>query len=116
MDVLDTINLIHVLIIVLPGFFLLKGYGYKPKSIFEHLMLSTFWGIFVFMLMEVLHIYVLDAAKDLQDLIEQPYAGAIIFSIGGLTVGWIARKIAQSPKFKHCVRKIKSAADNSSKA
>ena len=64
------------------------------------------------MLMEILHIHILDSAKELQDLIEQPYAGAVIFSVGGLGVGLLARKVKQSSKFKHCVQKIKSSADS----
>lgn len=42
-----------ILFFSLPGFMLLKGYGYEAKNGYDHLMMSLFWGTIWFLFMGV---------------------------------------------------------------
>lgn len=70
------IELFVLLIFTMPGFFLIKIFSKKSRSGFEHSILSLFSGI----LLMTLYYYILPNDK-FNILIQNPIAGAIIFSI-----------------------------------
>ena len=90
MDIANTINLLHVLIIVLPGFFLLRGYDYKTKNSFEYIMFSTLCGILVLAITS-LYYDAIQLPENIQDMINHPYVGALILVCYGWLIGRMAK-------------------------
>jgi hypothetical protein len=60
----------------MPGFFFVRTFSKTRKSDFEYLMFSMFWGI----LLMVLFYKILPVTK-FTPLLNNPYAGAVIFSV-----------------------------------
>lgn len=80
---LISLDLATLLLFTMPGFFFLRAMGYKTSSDLTYFMYSMFWGI---LLMVFVYRYLLSIEK-LGQLIENPYAGAMIFSILAWLVG-----------------------------
>jgi hypothetical protein len=76
------IDPIIFLIFAMPGFFFLKVLGIKFNSQFDQMMLSLFWGG----LLMVLYYRFIPIEK-FNSFIENPYSGAIIFSL--ITIGMV---------------------------
>ncbi len=74
------------LIFVIPGFFFLKTLGIKCNSQFDHFVLSFFWGV----LLIVLYYKVIPIEK-FNSIIENPYSGAIIFSLLTIFIVFLAK-------------------------
>lgn len=90
---LISLDLATLLLFTMPGFFFLRGMGYKSTSDLAYFMYSMFWGI---LLMVFVYRYLLSIER-LAQLIENPYAGAVIFSMVAGMVGVFIRSI--KPKF-----------------
>jgi ABC-type spermidine/putrescine transport system permease subunit I len=91
-----SLDLYHLLIFVLPGFFFFKILFSKRRSDFEIGIYSLFWGICLYFLYS--HIL----PKDKFDyLLQNPYLGAIVFSVAsavfatiiGLSFNYFRRKL-----------------------
>jgi hypothetical protein len=71
-----SLDLIIFLIFAMPGFLFLKMFGVKNRTNFEYTVLSLFWGI----LLVTLYYYIFPIER-FNLFIQNPFAGAIIFSI-----------------------------------
>lgn len=82
----------HLLIFTIPGFFLVwsyKDFGKSNKiSDFEYLMFSLFWGLFMVAIFSSLV-----KKETIFPLLQNPYAGAITFSLLGIIIGWTGSKV-----------------------
>jgi hypothetical protein len=76
----------NLLILIMPGFFFLKFFGIKKRSNFEYTILSLFWGI----LLMVFYYYVFPTER-LVSLVQNPYAGAVVFSISAVLLAFLIR-------------------------
>ena len=84
------IDITTLLIFVMPGFFLVRAISDKKRGDFEYLMLSMFWGI---ILMAIY--YKIYPQDKMLVYLNNPYAGAIIFSISAWAFGWLTKRIAK---------------------
>ena len=89
----ESLNLFTLLLFTMPGFFFLRGMGYKTDSDFIYLVYSMFWGI---LMMALLYNRIFPL-EQLNPLLQDPYAGAIVFSI----VAWLLGRLL---KFLSLVR------------
>ena len=78
------IDLVHILVFMMPGFFFVRAFSIKEKSGFEYSMLSMFWGIVLIALF-----YEIFPIDGFLPLLENPYAGAVSFSILAWVLGHI---------------------------
>jgi hypothetical protein len=90
---LISLDLATLLLFTMPGFFFLRAMGYKTSSDLTYFMYSMFWGI---LLMVFIYRYLLSIEK-LAQLVENPYAGAVIFSMLAGLVGLGIRSL--KPRF-----------------
>lgn len=90
---LISLDLATLLLFTMPGFFFLRAMGYKTSSDLTYFMYSMFWGIF---LMVFVYKFLFSIEK-LGPLVENPYAGAIIFSMVAGLVGLSLRSL--KPRF-----------------
>ena len=84
---LISLDLATLLLFTMPGFFFLRALGYKTSSDLTYFMYSMFWGI----LLMVFVYKLLFSIERLGPLIENPYAGAVIFSVVAGLVGLTIR-------------------------
>jgi len=87
-------DIASLLLFTMPGFFLLWSVGYRAKSDFVFFMFSMFWGIVLMMIF----IYKISFVKWMTPLLNNPYAGAVVFSILAYALGSVIKWI--KPKFK----------------
>ena len=78
------VNLFYLLIFSMPGFFFLKGIGYKPQSDYEHFMVSLATGIVFLAFLDLLpkEIIVVEVS------LTYPHASGIALSLMGWLMGW----------------------------
>lgn len=88
-----SVDLANVLLFTMPGFFFLRAMGYKTESDLTYFMYSMFWGI---LFMVFVYKLILPLER-IVPLIDNPYAGAIIFSLLAWAVGTGLRMI--KPRF-----------------
>lgn len=88
MNTLENIptDLFISLIIIMPGFFFVKIFSKKSRSGFEYSILSLFWGICLIILY-----YSILPKERFVSLIQNPLAGAIIFSILSIILALIIK-------------------------
>lgn len=80
------IDLINLLIFTMPGFFFVRAFSKKVRTDFEYLMLSMFWGILIM----ILFYNILPGTRFIP-LLDNPYAGALIFSILSYMLGFLIK-------------------------
>jgi uncharacterized YccA/Bax inhibitor family protein len=85
-----SIDPVIFLIFVLPGFFFLKTIGIKCNSEFEHMILSFFWGVLLITLY-----YKFIPIEKFNSFIENPYLGAIIFSLLTIAIVFLLKLIVE---------------------
>lgn len=83
-----SIDLVTLLLFTMPGFFLIWGFKPNKKSDFEYFIFSMFWGIIIMVLF-----YQIIPTTSLIPLLNNPLAGAIIFSLLAYEIGFLGRKI-----------------------
>ncbi len=76
------------LIFVIPGFFFLKTLGIKCNSQFDHFVLSFFWGALL-----IVFYYKVIPIEKFNSIIENPYSGAIIFSLITIAIVFSVRVV-----------------------
>ena len=76
-----SLDLVNLLLFTMPGFFFLRWIGYKTESDLAYFMYSMFWGI---LLMGFVYKVILPMGK-FDPLVENPYTGAIVFSL----IAWL---------------------------
>ncbi len=84
-----SLDLANLLLFTMPGFIFLRASGYESKSDLAYFMYSMFWGI-VLMLFYYNKILSLDK---IAPLLNDPYAGAVIFSVLAGVVGLLLRVV-----------------------
>ena len=75
-----------LLLFVMPGFFFLKGYGYKSESGHDYLMMSIFWGFLL-----LAFIYAIFPDTILEGNNESIFASIMAYSV----IGWPFGKTAK---------------------
>lgn len=88
-----TIDLANILLFTMPGFFFLRALGYKSNSDLAYFVYSMFWGILLMIFMYKLVLPI----NRLSELVDNPYAGAVILSILAMMIGFGLRLLR--PKF-----------------
>lgn len=86
-------DLVNLLLFTMPGFFFLRALGYKTESDFAYFMYSMFWGV----LLMVFAYNKFFSLEKMVPMIENPYAGAVIFSILAGCIGIAIRML--KPRF-----------------
>lgn len=89
---LISLDLITLLLFTMPGFFFLQATGYKTSSDLTYFMYSMFWGI---LLMVFVYKYLL-SIEEVEKLVKDPYAGAIVFSLFAGFIGFCIRFLKTS--------------------
>jgi hypothetical protein len=80
------IDPIIFLIFIVPGFFFLKMIGIRNRSDIEYMILSFFWGVLLIVLY-----YKFIPIEKFNLIIENPYSGAIIFSLLTIVIVFLAK-------------------------
>lgn len=90
---MSEVDIASLLLFTMPGFYLLWSFGYRAKSDFVFFMFSMFWGIAL-----MVFFYKLSSVNWITPLLNNLYAGAVVFSIFAYVLGWVVKRI--KPKFK----------------
>jgi hypothetical protein len=87
------LDIVNLLIFTVPGFFLVRSYkgasAARKYTDFEYLALSLFWGIIFLAIFSKFF-----PSEKFNLLIDNPYAGAVAFSVIAMVLGFCAKEVA----------------------
>ncbi len=81
---LENLEILHLVLFSVPGYFLLVTGDFKFKSEFGHIINSFFWG-FIFVALTYVTLTKLNLLKD--DIFYEPYTAMVVFSLLAMMFG-----------------------------
>jgi hypothetical protein len=85
-----SIDLVTLLVFTMPGFFFVWAHGKRRATEYEYFMFSLFWGVFLYWLF-----YHWIPLGNYVAALQNPLAGALVFSIIAAILGGLVSKITR---------------------
>ncbi|MFM2339422.1 MAG: hypothetical protein RLZZ360_58 [Candidatus Parcubacteria bacterium] len=92
---LENLEILHLVLFSIPGYFLLAVGGFEFKSEFGHIIQSFFWG-FAFVALTYTALTKINIMP--QDVFSNPYTAMIIFSLMAMGLGLVIAQIRNKIK------------------